>query len=142
MATSFWLRVAAYLGLNADVGQAGERVAARYLRRRGLRQVARNVRLGHGEIDLIAWEGQTLVFVEVKSRSAGSRAEITGLEKIGAAKLRVLRRGCGRYLQRLQQAPESYRLDAVTVELRKRRWWGYRVTEVRWYVGIAALADI
>jgi len=123
------------------VGRVGERAAARYLRRRGLRLIARNVRVARGEIDLIAMEGRTLVFVEVKTRTAGGRAEMTGLEKLGPAKLRALRRSCGRYLKRLREAPEGWRLDAVAVELVKRRWWGYRPTEIRWYAGAASLGE-
>jgi len=50
------------------LGRRGEDCAARYLRRKGLRIVARSVRLPQGEIDLVALDGQTVVFVEVKTR--------------------------------------------------------------------------
>jgi putative endonuclease len=46
-------------------------VAARFLRRRGYRIIQRNWRCAAGEIDLVCADGPTLVFVEVKSRSAG-----------------------------------------------------------------------
>jgi putative endonuclease len=51
-------------------GRRGEDLAHRYLERRGFTVVARNYRppSGGGEIDLVAWQGDTLVFVEVKSR--------------------------------------------------------------------------
>jgi putative endonuclease len=48
-------------------GTRSERAAARYLRRAGFRVVARNVVTGYGEIDLVALEGRTVVFVEVRS---------------------------------------------------------------------------
>jgi putative endonuclease len=53
-------------------GRRGEDLAHRLLRRAGLTVVARNYRprSGAGEIDVIAWEGTTLVFVEVKSRAS------------------------------------------------------------------------
>ncbi|MBI4601734.1 MAG: YraN family protein, partial [Planctomycetes bacterium] len=52
--------------LGGGLGRRGERAAARHLRRQGLRILARNVREGRGEIDLVALDGATLVFVEVK----------------------------------------------------------------------------
>ena len=50
-------------------GQAAEEAACRFLRERGYEIVARNWRTRRGEIDIIARDGATLVFVEVKSRS-------------------------------------------------------------------------
>ena len=49
-------------------GQAGESAAEEYLRRKGYRIVARNLRFPLGELDLVAEDGQVLVFVEVKAR--------------------------------------------------------------------------
>lgn len=49
-------------------GRQGERTAERMLRRAGLVVLARNWRGGGGELDLVALDGETLVFVEVKSR--------------------------------------------------------------------------
>jgi putative endonuclease len=53
---------------NAELGAAGERRAALHYRLRGFSIVGRNVRLGRGEIDLIARRGELLVFAEVKTR--------------------------------------------------------------------------
>jgi putative endonuclease len=49
-------------------GKQGEAEAVRFLQRRGYRIVDRNVRLRRGEIDLIAYDGDVLVFIEVKAR--------------------------------------------------------------------------
>lgn len=49
-------------------GQEGESAAERYLRHKGYRIVARNLRSRVGELDLVAEDGQVLVFVEVKAR--------------------------------------------------------------------------
>lgn len=60
------------------LGDAGERLAARHLRRLGMRILFRQYRTPAGEIDLIAQQGKTVVFVEVKTRrgvSAGLPAE-------------------------------------------------------------------
>ena len=53
-------------------GQAGESAAEIYLRRKGYRIVARNLRTSVGELDLVAEDGQVLVFVEVKARRTGA----------------------------------------------------------------------
>lgn len=57
--------------LNRLLGNRGERAAARFLKQRGYRILARQARNNAGEIDLIALDGETIVFVEVKTRSAG-----------------------------------------------------------------------
>ena len=53
---------------NAGVGNHGEELAAAFLERGGLRIVERNFRCKGGEIDIVAKDGKTLVFIEVKSR--------------------------------------------------------------------------
>ena len=66
---------------STDSGQAAEALAASYLQEQGLRLVERNFRVRGGEIDLILWEGKTLVFVEVRLRRnpefGGAAASIT-----------------------------------------------------------------
>jgi putative endonuclease len=59
--------------LKDDHGRIGEDLAHRYLRRKGCTVVARRYRppAGGGEIDLVAWHGESLVFVEVKTRATG-----------------------------------------------------------------------
>jgi putative endonuclease len=58
--------------LGDNHGMWGEDLAHRYLRGHGCTVVARNYRTrsGSGEIDLVAWQGETLVFVEVKTRAS------------------------------------------------------------------------
>ncbi|MEO5957168.1 MAG: YraN family protein [Nitrospiraceae bacterium] len=53
-------------------GQAGESAAEEYLRHKGYRIVARNLRSPRGELDLVAEDGHVLVFVEVKARRTDS----------------------------------------------------------------------
>jgi putative endonuclease len=55
------------------LGRRGERLAAAHLQRLGFAVLARNVRTRYGEIDLIAFDGETLAFVEVKTRRARQR---------------------------------------------------------------------
>jgi putative endonuclease len=55
---------------NLDIGEFGEDLAYEYLESKGFEILERNWRYGHWEIDLIAKEGQTTVFVEVKTRKS------------------------------------------------------------------------
>jgi putative endonuclease len=95
------------------LGDAGERMAARHLRRRGYRIVARNFRDGGGEIDLVAMDGETLVFVEVKTR----RDDAAGapLEAVDARKQERLRRAAQAFAARHRAARRAMRFDVVAI---------------------------
>jgi len=58
------------VNLRQILGQQGEANAARYLKKKGYRVIKHNYRCSYGEIDLIAQDGDTLVFVEVKTRTS------------------------------------------------------------------------
>ena len=62
-------------------GDRAERAAASYLKRLGYRVLTRGYRIREGEVDLIAIDGRTIVFVEVKARRGGSPAEAVTPEK-------------------------------------------------------------
>ena len=83
----------------AERGARAEELCAELLRKAGLRVLARNWRCRHGEIDLVAEEGRTLVFAEVRYRSGerfGGAAESITMAKrarlIAAARLYLMRR--------------------------------------------------
>ena len=82
-------------------GERAEAIAGEFLERHGLAIVARNFRTRHGEIDLVARDGETLVFVEVRLRSredfGGAGASVTAKkrERLVAAALAYLA-GLGR----------------------------------------------
>ena len=117
-ALSDWLRHARRRRVwSADLamGRRGEDLAHRFLRRQGFTIVARNYRLaaGDAEADLIAWERETLVFVEVKSRESaayGPPDRAVGPEK-RAHLLRVARE----YARKTETSWERVRFDVVTV---------------------------
>lgn len=94
-------------------GQQAEVVAAHFLEARGLTVVERNFRRRRGEIDLIALDGDTLVFVEVRLRRrsdyGGAAASIT------AAKRARWAAAAGLYLARLARTPPC-RFDAVLLD--------------------------
>jgi putative endonuclease len=94
-------------------GQLGEEVAARFLERRGFQIVARNLRSRLGEIDLVARDGATLVFVEVKARR-GSPAEPPQVA-VDARKRSRLARLALDYLAREWLRDLSCRFDVVAV---------------------------
>ena len=54
------------------IGARGETLAAQYLERQGFVIIERNARIGHKEVDIIARDGDTVVFVEVKTRTGDS----------------------------------------------------------------------
>jgi putative endonuclease len=93
-------------------GRRAERAAALLLRARGLRVLARNLRLrGAGEIDVLARSGRTLVIVEVKARRRGEPAEAVGPER-----QRMLRRCAELLLAEPSQAwATAVRFDVVAV---------------------------
>lgn len=95
------------------LGRRGERAAARFLKRRGQRIVARNYRCEAGEIDLICLDAPHVVFVEVKCR-AGDEAQ----EPQDAVRTTQWRRieGAARYFLRRHAAGDRpCRFDLVTV---------------------------
>src|SRR5579883_1679171 len=101
--------------VHGDEGQRGEDLAHRYLRRRGFTVVARNWRppQGGGEIDIVAWEGDTLVFVEVKTRvsDTGSAPE----RAIDPEKMDSLRRAARAYARRAGVEESSTRFDVIAI---------------------------
>jgi putative endonuclease len=98
-----------------NFGRRGEDLAHRFLRRNGFTVVARNWRppQGGGEIDIVAWESETLVFVEVKSRASG---EWSAPERdIDADKIGALRRAARDYVRRSGADESRIRFDAVSI---------------------------
>ena len=65
-------------------GREGEALAARHLQQHGLSILARNVRIGGGELDLVCQAGETVIFVEVRLRQSGSL--VAAAESITPAK--------------------------------------------------------
>ena len=98
-----------------ELGRRGEEAGFFYLRRHGYTVVARDWRSGkvRGDIDLVAWEGTTLCFIEVKAR--GSRNVATAESAVDEEKTRVLRRLARQYLLALPLDPEQVRFDVLSI---------------------------
>ena len=101
------------------IGASAEHDAARFLERRGLAIVARNYRTRFGEIDLVARDGETLVFVEVRLRSSARFGG--GAESIGAAKRRRIVAAALHYLMGVRPQPRC-RFDVVTLDRGEPEW--------------------
>ncbi len=95
-------------------GRAAEELAAGHLEGKGLKVVARNWRTEAGELDLVAFDGPTLVFVEVKARRQGGLGRPE--EAIGPAKQRRLVQAAAAYLAGLEGPLPPCRFDVVAVE--------------------------
>ena len=101
-------------------GEQAEKRAAEFLRDRGLMILERNWRCRFGEIDLVARDGDTLVFVEVRAR--GSRSHGGAAESISTAKRRRLTATANQYLARARRQVPC-RFDALLIEAEGRIEW-------------------
>jgi putative endonuclease len=99
-----------------DIGRIGEDAAAEHLAAKGLRVLERNVVLGRLELDLVCEDGDTLVFVEVKTRAEGSLA--TPAEGLTAQKRARLLRAAQGYLSQNDLWSRPCRFDLVSVFFR------------------------
>ena len=97
----------------AGLGERGERLAEQMLRRKGLQIVARRVRTSCGEIDLVAKDRGTWVFIEVKTRRSDRAGD--ALEAVTAAKQRQLTRLALAYLKRHRLLDQPARFDVVGI---------------------------
>jgi putative endonuclease len=112
------------------LGRLGEDVAARYLQRSGWRILDRNVRCPAGELDIVADDGTSVVFVEVRTRSgAGFGAPE---ETITPAKTRRLLRCAMTYLASKQVLGRDWRVDLIAIHAA-----GDRITRLTHYPHVA-----
>ena len=100
------------------VGEYGERVAVRHLEAAGMVVLDRNWRCRDGELDVIARDGETLVFCEVKTRRGTGYG--TPAEAVGTAKGERLRLLALRWLTESGLQPRALRFDVVAVLARRR----------------------
>ena len=98
------------------LGAAGEQLAAEHLERRGFTILDRNFRTRWGELDIVAFDGSTLVFCEVKSRRTISPGRET-LESVHGQKRSQVRRMAANWLVARTERPHApdLRFDAIGV---------------------------
>jgi len=95
------------------LGRWGEEFAAKYLLEQGYKIIDRNVRTSYGEIDLIATQGETIIFVEVKTRTTTS----FGLpeQSITARKRAHILESAQAYLQDKSNLGNDWRVDVIAI---------------------------
>lgn len=86
----------------------------RWLERHGFRIEARNWRRRTGELDVIAWSGATLVFVEVKTRRGAAFG--SGADAVGPRKQARMLKAATAFLQRFASRPPACRFDVLDLD--------------------------
>lgn len=101
--------------LNQATGKLGERLGEDYLKKHGYQIIDRNVRSPFGEIDLIARQGDALVFIEIKTR----RDDTFGLpeEAVDHHKMNQIIRLAGWYLAQYPKSNPPVRFDVLAVQM-------------------------
>ena len=113
---SAWI---AELRAQLPLGRRGERAAEKHLRRSGYRIVARNFRAAGAEIDLVAMDGDILVFVEVKTRR--SREAGAPEEAVDERKQKRMRRAAEIFATRYRADDVTMRFDIIAVDASGKR---------------------
>ncbi len=108
-----WIRnFLAPISTRKTLGNRGERIAAQYLRRHGHKVLMLNYRVRGGEIDIVARERDTLVFVEVKTSGSGDGP--APHNQVTRTKQHRLTRAARAYLAHYDRRP-SFRFDVVSI---------------------------
>jgi len=105
--------------LRTKLGDWGEEQAVRFLEKIGYSIETTNYRCAYGEVDIVAMDGEELVFVEVRTRRPGNFG--TPEESVSKHKLRRLMATCQDYLQKSGQENLQWRVDLISVRLEKGR---------------------
>jgi putative endonuclease len=105
---------------NLQLGARGEKLACGFLRRQGYKVLYRNFRARHGgEVDIVCREGDTLVFVEVKTRRQDDLVRPS--DAINTAKRKLISRGAVAWLQLLDNPDIVSRFDVVEIVLAENK---------------------
>ena len=112
-----------------QIGLHGEKEAANFLRQRGYKILDRRARVLNGDIDIVALDNRTVVFVEVRSRTNTKHGH--PVETIDLRKKRRIILLANAYIKQHRIKNYSYRIDVVTVlfvtsESRHNTWWLWR----------------
>lgn len=99
---------------NKQTGDYGENIACRHLKNLGYKILERNYRIRGGEIDIVAKDKDTLVFVEVKTRWSYEYG--LPVESVTPWKIKALLKPARFYVQKIGWGDKEYRLDFVGVD--------------------------
>ena len=101
--------------ISNPTGKLGEEIAEKYFIKLGYKIIERNFRKGYGEVDIIATFQNTLVFIEVKTRTTSLYGG--AMEAIAYYKLKSLIKTAQFYKMLHPNLPESLRIDAILIDL-------------------------
>ena len=104
-----------------ELGKSGEDIALEYLCKNKYKIIERGFRFLRGEIDLIAWDGATLVFIEVKTRQSSSLGSPE--ESVNSAKRSQIRRVARGFLLKQRWEDVECRFDVLTLIVDELRRW-------------------
>lgn len=101
--------------ISNPIALRGEEIASKYLQEKCYKIIERNFRKGYGEIDIVAVHENTLVFIEVKTRTT----DLFGgaIQSIGYHKLKSLIKTAQFYKISHPKLPEALRIDAVLIDI-------------------------
>ena len=99
---------------NKPSGNYGEQLACEYLKKQGYKILDRNYRIRGGEIDIVALDGEYLVFVEVKAR--WSHEFGLPIEAITPWKIKALLKSAAFYCLKIKWGDKPYRIDLVSID--------------------------
>ncbi len=102
-----------------DTGALGEKLAKDFLKKKGYRIIETNYRCPEGEIDIVARQKDSLIFIEVRTKT--SREFGSPEESITPTKMKRLRTTAAHFQQTHDNLPPLCRIDMVAVELNRER---------------------
>ncbi len=105
-------------------GNFAEEIVAKHLKKSGYHIISRNVAYKHGEIDIVAKEGQVLCFIEVKSAFVNSLDFVScetynPLQNITRSKIQKIQKAAISFLREKYVSYETYRFDACSISISK-----------------------
>lgn len=112
---------------NKKIGVAGEKLAADFLKRNNYDVLAVNYRCRYGEIDIIAKQGETLIFVEVKTRSSLKFG--MGLEAVNYIKQKKIKKVAMSFINEKKVYFSEIRFDVIDIFIKKPRL--FEITHVK-----------
>lgn len=103
--------------MTKDKGKIGEEIAVKFLTKKGFKILRRNYRYGKGEIDIIAMDGDKLIFVEVKTRASDKFG--VPEDSVTIKKRKQLRKIAEAFLQTNEIEFSECRFDVIGIVLKK-----------------------
>jgi putative endonuclease len=95
------------------IGEIGERIAEKYLQDQGYLVLDQNFTVKYGEIDLVAQDGDCVVFVEVKTRTSAAFGNPE--DSVTPAKIERMQNAALMWLQVHPEAPDDWRMDVIAI---------------------------